>query len=77
MAPKIEFIEKAPAWRHVLSARKLARDAILAAVEESGAELRWDKLDYDTWRVHPARAVVLLPAPDPDQARRRGRGNQP
>ena len=23
---------------------------------QGGAELRWDKLDYDTWRVHPARA---------------------
>ncbi len=23
--------------------------------EQNGAELRWDKLDYDTWRVHPAR----------------------
>ena len=23
---------------------------------ENGAELHWDKLDYDTWRVHPARA---------------------
>jgi predicted metalloprotease with PDZ domain len=24
--------------------------------EEGGAELRWEKLDYDTWRLHPARA---------------------
>ena len=24
--------------------------------EENGVELRWDKLDYDTWRLHPTRA---------------------
>jgi predicted metalloprotease with PDZ domain len=24
--------------------------------EEGGIELRWDKLDYDTWRLHPTRA---------------------
>ena len=23
--------------------------------EQNGAELRWEKADYDTWRVHPAR----------------------
>ena len=24
--------------------------------EENGAELRWEKSDFDTWRIHPARA---------------------
>ncbi len=24
--------------------------------EQNGAELRWEKADYDTWRLHPARA---------------------
>ena len=24
--------------------------------EQNGSELRWEKADYDTWRVHPARA---------------------
>ncbi len=84
MAPKIEFIEKAPAWRHVLSARKLARDAILAAVEESGAQFARGAEatvhlvgDSDIqalnaqWRGKDAPTNVLsFPAAPPDQISR-------
>jgi probable rRNA maturation factor len=36
MSPRIEFVETEAGWRCVPSARKLARDAIKSAAEESG-----------------------------------------
>ncbi|MDE3174896.1 MAG: rRNA maturation RNase YbeY [Pseudomonadota bacterium] len=36
MTPRIEFVETEPRWRRALPARKLAREAVAAAAQESG-----------------------------------------
>lgn len=38
MAPRIEFVETEPRWRRALPARKLAREAVAAAAQETGVK---------------------------------------
>ena len=38
MSPRIEFVETEPRWRRALPARRLAREAVAAAVEEAEAK---------------------------------------
>jgi probable rRNA maturation factor len=40
MSPRVEFVETSRRWRGALPARTLARQAIAAAIEETGATLR-------------------------------------
>jgi probable rRNA maturation factor len=84
MAPKVEFVETSRRWRNVLSARKLARDAIVAATEASGARLaRGAELTVHLlcddevralnaqWRAKDSATNVLsFPAAAPDQISR-------
>ena len=39
MSPRIEFVETEPRWRRACPARKLAREAVAAAAQETGVKL--------------------------------------
>ena len=39
MAPRLEFVESEPRWRRAGPVRKLAREAVAAAAQESGVKL--------------------------------------
>jgi probable rRNA maturation factor len=39
MSPRIEFVETEPRWRRACPTRKLAREAVAAAMQEAGAKL--------------------------------------
>ncbi len=81
MTPRIEFVETEPRWRRALPARKLAREAVVAAAEEAGAQLArgaemtihlvGDEAIRDLnkqWRAKDAATNVLsFPASPPDR----------
>src|SRR3954471_12549326 len=46
-----------PAWTPgAYEISNFARNVGAFAASQDGADLRWDKVDKDTWRLHPAKA---------------------